>query len=213
MWYALPSLFIDVALHYQISILSLNIPRGDNPKCSFQSQSQSQRVLLQQNHKHTWNNTETETHLGLFASYNLGLSYIAMTSLWWQPLCYFGVNFDAQAKHGNVTYEFAWCILCIIWIVNMCAKFKSINILFLLQNYETNLVKFMFVAKPSRCCKENGPNKIYITLSDVVHFYIKGQHLTHEITIRLAAIFAVEFASKINELTRRLDRCKSNVFN
>ena len=48
------------------------------------SQSQSQRVLLQQNHKHTWNNTETETHLGLFASYNLGLSYIAMTSLWWQ---------------------------------------------------------------------------------------------------------------------------------
>ena len=49
-----------------------------------QSQSQSQRVLLQQNHKHTWNNTETETHLGLFASYNLGLSYIAMTSLWWQ---------------------------------------------------------------------------------------------------------------------------------
>ena len=47
-------------------------------------QSQSQRVLLQQNHKHTWNNTKTETHLGLFASYNLGLSYIAMTSLWWQ---------------------------------------------------------------------------------------------------------------------------------
>ena len=28
----------------------------------------------------TWNNTETETHLGLFASYNLGFSYIAMTS-------------------------------------------------------------------------------------------------------------------------------------
>ena len=42
----------------------------------------TQRCLLQQNHSHTQNNAETETHLGLFASWNLGIDYIVMTSLW-----------------------------------------------------------------------------------------------------------------------------------
>ena len=60
----------------------------------------SKRVLLQQNHKHTWNNTETETHLGLFASYNLGLSYIAMTSMWRQQGKYGRKHWDGTVTVG-----------------------------------------------------------------------------------------------------------------